>query len=236
MTDPLEELENTSQVLPAAVAGVRLGDRATQRLQRFSDASRHELRLRAFVELAILLNGRSDAQVKEQVGCVLEDAFEVSTAMEKVCDEQTLEYAFEEYPTLIQSLSVLESQLRLLWTRMIDQQFVPLESVGKLLSAFPGARDLGLKMVQAAAEARQCSQTPLIDLAPKVRSLQTAREMLVAEQQSVAGNPKVAAFLQALAANRATLDLVETEVLEWLKGQDALRSLKVTTAQETRNL
>ncbi|AZO73509.1 hypothetical protein [Mesorhizobium sp. M1D.F.Ca.ET.043.01.1.1] len=236
MTDPLEELENTSQVLPAAVAGVRLGDRATQRLQRFSDASRHELRLKAFVELAVLLNGRSDTQVKEQVGRALDAAFELSKAMEEVCDEQTLEYAFEEYPTFVQSLGVLEGQLRLLWTRMIDQQFAPLGSVGALLSAFPGARDLGLRMVQAAADARQHSQAPLIDLAPKVRGLQKMRETLVAEQQTVAGNPKVAAFLQALAANRATLDFLETEVLEWLKGQDALRSLKVTTAQEARNL
>jgi hypothetical protein len=231
MTDPLEELENTSQVLPAAVAGVRLGDRATQRLQRFSDVGRQELRLKAFVELAILLDGHSDAQVKEQVGRALEAAFEVSKAMEDVCDEETLEDACEEYPTLIQSLGVLEGQLRTLWTWTIDQQFAPLGSVGALLSAFPGARDLGLKMVQAAADARQSSQAPLIDLSPKVMGLQKVREMLIAEQQTVAGNPNVAAFLQALADNRATLDLLETEVLEWLKNQGALKSLKVTAAQ-----
>jgi hypothetical protein len=168
MTDPLEELEATSRVLPAAVAGVRLGDRATQRLQRFSDAGRHELRLKAFVELAILLDGHSDAQVKEQVGRALDAAFEVSKAMEEVCDEQTLEDAFEEYPTFIQSLGVLEGQLRPLWTRTIDRQFAPLGSVGALLSAFPGARDLGLKMVQAAADARHAAHIPLIDLAPTV--------------------------------------------------------------------
>ena len=70
----------------------------------------------------------------------------------------------------------------------------------------------------------------VIDLLPKAKALFELRETLVAQQQIVAGNPKVAAFLHALADNRATLDFLEPEVLEWLKGQGALTSLKVTAA------
>lgn len=228
MSDPLEELEKTAELLPAAAAGVRLGDRASRHLQRFAKSGRHERRLKALAEFTVLLDGRSDLQVKAQVVRALTTASEASEAMEDANDEEGLEEAVEAYQTFIQTLASLEGVVRPLWTQVIYQQFGPLGSVGSLLQAFPGARDLGQKMAQAAAEAQRHSQTAVIDLLPKAKALLRLRETLVAQQQIVAGNPRVAAFLHALADNRATLDFLEPEVLEWLKGQGALTSLKVT--------
>jgi hypothetical protein len=236
MSDPVDDLEKTAELLPAAAAGVRLGDRASRHLLRFADAERQKHRLKALAEFAVLVDGRVIPQVKDQVLRALASASEASKAMEDANDEETLEDAVEEYQTYIQSLASLEGLVRPLWTQVVNEQFGPLGSVGMLLHAFPSARDLGQRMVQAASEARRDNPGAIIDLLPKAKALLALRKTLVAEQEVVAGNPRVAAFLQALADNRATLDLLEPEVLDWLKGQGALTSLKVTTAHQTRNL
>jgi light-regulated signal transduction histidine kinase (bacteriophytochrome) len=231
MSDPLDDIEKTAELLPAAAAGVRLGDRANRQLERFSDAARQERRLKAMAEFAVLFDGRSDAQVKAQMTRALANATEAAEAMQDVVDEDTLQDAVEAYQAFTQAQGVLENVVRPLWTRVVDQQFAPLASVGALLEeAFPNARELGRKMTEAAAQAQRHALSPIADLLPIAKALLEDRSALVAEQQTVAGDPKVAAFLQALAADRATLDLLETEVLDWLKGQGALTSLKVTAA------
>lgn len=231
MTDPLEELEKAAESLPSAVAGVRLGDRASRQLDRFSDAPRQERRLKAMTEFAVLFDGRSDAQVKAQIDRALAMATEAAEAMEDVDDEETLQDAVDAYLVFTQSLGSGENILRPLWTRVVDQQFTPLGSVGALLEeAFPNARDLGRKMREAATEAQRHAQSPIADLLPIAKALLEVRAALVTEQQTVAGDPTVAAFLQALAEDRATLDLLEEGVLDWLKAQGALTSLKVTAA------
>ena len=228
MSDPLEDLEKTAELLPAAAAGVKLGDQAKQKLDRFADVARQERRLRASIELANLLDGQKDSQVKAQVEKALDAAEGAAEAMQEVEDEQSLADAVSEYQGFVQALSTLEVAVRPLWTRTIDQQFVSLGSVGALLEAFPNARDLGTRMVGAAKTAQKHAHTSVLDLPAIVEDLFSQRSDLLQEQQKVAGNPKVSAFLQALADDRATLDHLHQEVLEWLDDQDALSSLKVS--------
>jgi nucleotide-binding universal stress UspA family protein len=233
----LEELEKTAELLPAAVAGVRLGDRANRHLQRFTDAARHEQRLMAMAGLATLLDGCSAPQVKTQFVRALTAGSEAGEAMQEADHEETLEDAVEAFQNFIQTLAALEGLVRQLWVHALDRQFGSLSSVGALLQGFPSARDLGQRMAQVAAEAHGNSQTAVVDLLPKARALIEQRKSLIAEQQVVAGTPDVAAFLQALAENRATLDFLKPpKVLEWLERQNALTSLKVTAAQNARNL
>jgi hypothetical protein len=228
VNDPLEELEKTAELLPAAAAGVKLGDQAKQKMERFADVSRQERRLKASIELAILLEGRKDLQLKAQVEKALDAADEASGAMKEVDDDRSLADAVSEYQAFVQALSTLEVAVRPLWTRTVDQQFAPLGSVGALLEAFPNARDLGKRMVNAAASAQKHAQTSILELPAIVEALFSQRSDLLEEQQEVAGDPKVSAFLQALADDRATLDLLHEEVLEWLEDQGALSSLKVS--------
>lgn len=228
MSDPLEELEKTAELLPAAAAGVKLGDQAKQKLERFADVSRQEHRLKASIELANLLEGYKDLQLKAHVKKALDAADEAAEAMQEVNDERSLADAVSEYQAFVQALGTLEVAVRPLWTRTIEQQFAPLGSVGALLEAFPNARDLGERMVGAAASAQKHAQTSLLELPAIVEDLFTQRSDLLEEQQEVAGDPKVSAFLQALADDRATLDLLHEDVLKWLEDQDALSSLKVS--------
>src|SRR4051812_29941031 len=104
MSDPLDELETTAELLPAAAAGVRLGDRANRHLQRFADADRQERRLQALAELAVLLDGRSAPQVKAQFLRAVETGSEASEAMADAIDEESLEEAVEAYQAYVQSL------------------------------------------------------------------------------------------------------------------------------------
>jgi hypothetical protein len=85
-------------------------------------------------------------------------------------------------------------------------------------------------MIGAATAAQQTAQTPVVELPTIVADLLERRSALVEEQQTVAGDPKVAGFLQALADDRATLDLLLPEVLKWLGDQGALTSLKISAA------
>jgi hypothetical protein len=85
-------------------------------------------------------------------------------------------------------------------------------------------------MVEAAAAAQRHAQSPVVDLPAAVAELNVLRSDLLQEQQAAAGDPKVSAFLQALADDRATLDLLHEEVLVWLDDQGALSKLKVSPA------
>ncbi len=230
MSDPLDDLEKAADLLPAAAAGVKLGDQAKQKLDRFADVARQERRLKASIELAVLLDGRDDAQLKTQITRALEAAGEASDAMCDVDDERSLTDAVNEYQAYVQSLGTLEVAVRPLWARVIEQQFAPLGSVGALLRAFPNASDLGRRMVEAAAAAQRHAQSPVVDLPAAVAELNVLRSDLLQEQQAAAGDPKVSAFLQALADDRATLDLLHEEVLVWLDDQGALSKLKVSPA------
>jgi hypothetical protein len=230
VSDPLDDLETAANLIPAAAAGVKLGDQARQKLERFNDVARQQRRLKASIELAVLLDGSNDAQLKTQITRALEAAGEASEAMCDVDDERSLTDAVNEYQAFGQSLGTLEVAIRPLWTRMIEQQFSPLSSVGALLRAFPNASDLGRRMVETAAAAQRHAQSPVVDLPAAVAELNALRNDLLLEQQAVAGDPKVSAFLQALADDRATLDLLYEEVLEWLGDQGALSKLKVSPA------
>jgi hypothetical protein len=230
VSDPLEDLEKAAELLPAAAAGVKLGDQAKQKLERFTEVARHERRLKAAIELAAMLGGQDDTQMQSQVKRVLEAADDAADAMKEVDDEPSLGDAVTEFQTFVQSLSTLEVAVRPLWTRVIEQQYAPLQSVGALLKAFPNASDLGRRMVEAAQAAQKHAQTPVIELPAIVKPLAKLRGELIEEQQEVAGDPKVSAFLQALADDRATLDLLHEEVLKWLDGQGALSKLKVSPA------
>ncbi len=230
MSDPLEELEKTAELLPAAAAGVKLGDQAKQKLERFTEVARHESRLKAAIELAAMLGGQADTQIMSQIKRVLDTAYEAADAMKDVDDEPSLGDAVSTFQTFVQSLGTLEVAVRPLWTRVIEQQYAPLQSVGALLMAFPNASDLGRRMVHAAQAAQKHAQTSVIDLPTIVQPLAKLRSELIKEQQEVAGDPKVSAFLQALADDRATLDLMHEEVLKWLDDQGALNKLKVSPA------
>jgi hypothetical protein len=230
LSDPLEDLNKTAELLPAAAAGVKLGDQAKQKLERFADVARLERRLKSAIAVATMLDGREDVQLKSQVKRVLEAAGEAAEAMQDVDDERSLGDAVNDYQAFVQSVGTLEVAVRPLWTRAIDQQFAPLKSVGALLKAFPNASDLGRRMVETAEAAQKHAQSPVVELPAIIEPLAKLRGDLIEEQQEVAGDPKVSAFLQALADDRATLDLLHEEVLEWLDGQSALGKLKVSPA------
>lgn len=232
MSDLLPELERLAPSLESAAAGVRLGEKAGRTLQRFADAARQTQKLSALVALAVRLDAKAEAQNRAAVDKCLADASEAAESMIEAQDEDGLGIALETYGDFGRSLSTLEATLRLVWRSRVDDQFTPLGSVGGLLAAFPGAHDLGERM-QAAVRDAQASTQGLgpEQLLSEVRTLLDRRDALLAEQQAVAGDPEVSAFLQALSEKRATLDLLTVEVLAWLCRQDALTSLQVVAAQ-----
>lgn len=231
MTDPLAELEQLVPGLEAAAAGVRLGEKAGRDLQKFAEAERQTTRLDTLVDLALLLKAGDDAQARAATQKCLHDASEAGEAMVEATDEAGLEVAVEAYGDFGRALHTLEITLRPLWTARVDA-FNELASVGGLLTTFPAAADLGARMLGAAVAAQDARQ----GLAPeqllaKARELLALRETLLAEQQTVAGDPAVSTFLQALAEQRATLDLLTDEVMAWLRKEKALDRLQVVSAQ-----
>lgn len=232
MTDPLVDLENLAPGLSAAAAGVRLGEQAERLMSKFDDAARQQRRLSALIDLAVVLNAKADSQIKTFGDRALAAAQEAGEAMAETHDAASLDIAVESFRDYTQALGVLEANLRPVWRSHVDQQFSPLASVGGLLANFPGSRDLGQRMQALAGGAAASAQAvePPEDLLGAVRSLLERRLALLVEQQAVADAPEVMAFLQALADQRATLDLLTPEVLAWLKAQDALTALQVVSA------
>lgn len=231
MSDPLADLEALVPGLETAAAGVRLGEKAGTHLQRFSEAERQSARLGALIDLALLLGAQSDVQVRSSSEKCLHDAAEAAEAMIEATDEEGLGIAVEAYSDFGRSLQTLEATLRPVWATRADA-FNELASVGSLLATFAASADLGARMV-AAAQAAQAARQGLgpEHLLTTARELLTLRQALLAEQQSVAGDPTVSTFLQALAEKRATLDLLSVEVLAWLRNEGALERLQVVSAQ-----
>lgn len=228
MSDPLLDLERVAPTLEAAAKGVRLGDRAEQLLRTFADLERQTRRFAALVTLGAHLHAQADVHIRQSGDKCLAAAQEAAEAIAEVADEEDLTIAAECHQAFANALAAFDASVRASWAQRVDGDFAQLGSVGALLAGFPGAKDLGERMQQAARDAAVARQGATAEqLVAIAADLLARREALIAEQQTVAGDPAVAAFLQALAEKRATLDLLKPEVLKWLGDQKALDRLQV---------
>jgi hypothetical protein len=232
VSDALAELEGLLPDLPAAIARAQLGDIADRLATAFNDAQRQTQRLTALADAAALLTADKDPAARAALTRAFDAAKEAAEAMADASDAEGLRVASEEYTAFKQSLNGVDAALRPVWRTLVDKHFRPLASVGVMLTSFPAAKELGARMQQTGKEAVASAESirPAEELAAIIKRLLDRRSSLLNEQKNLAGGSDVDTFLEALTSNRATLNLLTPDVLDWLVRQNALTTLKVTPA------
>lgn len=228
MTDPLVSLEALLPDLPAAVEQRRLGDGLARATAALKTSTRQIERIEALLELAQDLAYGSDEVQAETVEAVRDEAREVGGHFEAAETPLNLDKAVQQYERdLSPAVHNLDRNVRQHWQLVTARQFQPLVAVGELLSRIDAGSDLGKRLAACGASASTPTSLTGRPLLEHVQALLRERERLQARRREEHGEGDIAAFVNALAENRASLGMVTEEVRAWLEENHALNKLKV---------
>ncbi len=229
VNDNLSQLEALLTELPSALENQSLGEELARTVQALHTAEQQALRIAALLSIVELLDYDSDIQT-EYVEDVQDEARKVGMMLEQAETAEDLKLASSRYKNELSSaISNLDRDLRQHWRNFVLQEFRPLVDVGEMLRNLGGQDDL-------ATELKNCGQTAnefqpgsdTTSFLEKVSSLVAKRDQLQHRRKAAFGEGEVASFINALAENRATLEMVSKEVKYWLEEKGTLNRLRVT--------
>ncbi len=232
--DQLAEIEQLLPQLSSAMAARRLDDTAKRALESLKDAPRQAKRFESYVGAIETLGASKDGTVRGPLSSATKHAEEVGEALEAASDSSGVQDASTDFLTaLVPAVGRLEVAVTDKWRTVVREQFEPLAGTGALLDMIPATRELGAKLKATAQCARNLAEnrTPAEEFAQSIVKLMVDQEALRRQVQAASGGqPEVDSFLEALAANRATLRHMTPGVLEWLSTNDALGAFAVRAA------
>lgn len=223
MSDSLELLESLVSELPQArqaeMFGQALGD-ASRQLESLTpeigrlDECQHSIGL---------LDAFWDADERREVVDALRHLESLGKQIESAEDREQLarvtEIALEAKPRIA---LVLRDGTRA-WGRRVDHDLGSLGSLGSLLVQFPDTRDLGRRMTALATTASGLKSS----FPPQSGSLKHHERMLQDAEEvrknlaAIGAGESVQRFLAALANATATLEMVDDDVVQWIRDRHA---------------
>lgn len=236
MSDSLELLEGLISELPQARQAEMFG-------QALRDASRQlevltpEIGRLEECQYSIgLFDAFWDGDEKREVVEALRQLDSLGQQIEAAQDREQLarvtEIALEAKPRIA---LVLRDGARV-WGRRVDRDLGSLGNLGSLLVQFPDTRDLGRRMTALAATASSLKSVfppPSASLKQHERMLQDAEE-IQKNLAAIGAGKSVQRFLAALANATATLDMVDDDVLQWIRARHAESRFQIKLG-ETRS-
>lgn len=223
MTDALVDLERMLPQLPAAVVQRRIGEGLGQTVEALRDAPALIERLEALLKVTGLTRFAADPLQKAMLDDLAFDAEEIGDRLITAASADDLRAVRESYRQLQLNLGRLEGQVRRHALSALQSEFTPLDVIGTLLRKIDGAAALGQRLVTLAAEALQSVPgETMAALAQRIERMRRHRVALDAERQSLVEDAEVDRFIEALAAQNATLRLVTDRVRQWLDQHGAL--------------
>lgn len=228
MIDALDELESLLPKLPSAVERQRLGNQLDLSAEKLRTGTQEAERLEALLQLASLLGVESSEQ--EELEEALDEAKRVANALIDAQDAEQLEQAVNCYEReFIPAVKALHRSLNSRWTMVCNRDFGPLVQVGMMLTKLDQNSDLGQRLTECGQAAKSYSPgASAPEFLRKVRGFQDERVRLQEQRIKTYGDGGIADFINALAENRAKLDMVTPEVRNWLDKQGAADWLRVT--------
>lgn len=227
--DPLSELEGYLGDLPAAIDSRRLGDGLQRASTVLRTSERQVDRVVALLELAGEIGFGETKQQAEMVEEVRDAAYDAGDALERAETPLDLDKALACYERDFGNLlNNLDRNMGQHWRSVVARQFEPMIAIGSLLGRIDADSDLGPKLAACGSDARASADGPGgRALSDRARRLLGEREALQARRRVELGEGDVAMFVNALAEDRATLDMVTDEVSAWLEENHARNKLKV---------
>ena len=229
MSDDLSQLEALLEELPTALENQSLGEELSRTVQTLQTAEQLTLRISALLGIVELLDYDSDVQT-EYVEDVQDEARKVGMMLEQAETAEDLKLASSRYKNELNTAIInLDRDLRQHWRNFVSQEFRPLIDVGEMLRHLGGQDDLATELMNCGRTANEFQPgSDTTSFLEKVGSLVAKRDQLQHRRKAAFGEGEVASFINALAENRATLEMVSTEVRSWLEEKGSLNRLRVT--------
>ena len=229
-SDPLQLLEDLLVQLPEAVEHRRLGDSLARAAVALTSADRQIERVETLLGLSAELGFGLTGVQEEIVEAVRAEAWEVGHGLETAATPAALERAVDGFERdLAPALANLDRSVRQHWSAVVAEQFLPLVAIGDLLTRIDADSDLGTCLVACGRAAQAAASSPSgRPLRDRVGELMWERQRLQDRRREELGEGDVAAFVNALAENRASLAMVTDTVKTWLASNQALDKLRVS--------
>lgn len=230
MLDALVELEGLLNDLPSAIERQKLGNQLDVSAEKLRSGIAEADRLSALLALANLLQLENKEQLADfddarnearRIGKVLVAA-EDASELKETTDRYERDFLF--------ALRGIHRHVVQRWEEVVRREFRPLIQVGEMLEKLDPSSRLGKEMAacgRAAVSFQQVSNTS--EFLTHVRVLVSKRDELQRIRRSDYGDGAIAEFVNALAENRATLEMITPDVRTWLDSHGASVWLRVST-------
>lgn len=229
MSDILEQLEALLPELPSAVERQRLGQQLDISAEKLRTGLQEAERLKALLDLTTLL-GLDGHDHRDDVVEAREEAGGVGAALLATEDAAQLKQATDRYERdFLPALKRLHRNLIQRWDVVSTRDFRPLIQVGEMLQRLDQGSDLGADLASSGRDATSYKPgASASEFLNSVSDLLTRREQLQEQRRKNYGEGAIAAFVNALAEDRASLEMVTPEVRRWLDEHDASKRLLVS--------
>lgn len=231
MPDALVELEELVIDLPSAMGRQRLGQQLEISADKLRTGVAEAERLSALLALADLLKFESREQL-EDIEEAREEAQRVGKDLIATEDDASqLREATDRFEKgFLPTIKRFHRNVILRWEVVSGRDFRPLVQIGEMLEKLDPSSSLGREMATFGTMATNYRPgASATDFLNQVNVLLSKRDELQRRRRAEYGDGAIAEFVNALAENRAKLDMVKPEVQLWLESHGASAWLKVST-------
>ena len=230
MLDALVELEGLLVDLPSALARQRLGQQLEVSADKLRTGVMEAERLSALLALAALLKFENKEQL-EDLDDARNEARQVGRILVATDDASQLKEATDRYEKdFLPALKGIHRNVMQRWEDVVRRDFRPLIQVGEMLEKLDPSSSLGREMAACGRAATGFQHVSNANaFLTHVLAFLAKRDELQRKRRSEYGDGAIAEFVNALAENRAKLDMITPDVRKWLDSHGASAWLKVST-------